>query len=512
MHWRRGKGAMNPELHGRIGSCWTATAPKTAYPKLDASANADVAIIGAGIVGLTSAILLAKAGLSVVVLEALTVGGQVTGRSTAKITTQHGLIYDHLIRTLRIESARRYAEANRAAVEQMKTWISEFEISCAYETKDAYVYCCDPTHIDALEAEAAASRRVGLDAELLAEAPLPFATTGALRCKDQAQFNPAQYLVGLARAAEAAGARIFEHSRVTSIEDDDGWRIKAGKATLNVSQAVQATNLPSWGAIPFDEYTRPRCHTAMAFRTRDTTVEGMFIGIDDHHSLRTGRDGEGDLLVVLGPKFDTGQEGQVSAYFLELEAWSRRNLNVDAAAWRWVNEDYDTADRIPYAGELKSAPGLYVATGFNAWGISNGTAAGMLIAKQLLGEIVDWAALYDPMRKAPANFNKGGGTQSLVHSVDDIERGEGKVISLGHGKIAVHKSMSGELHAVSASCTHKGCTVTWNDADHTWDCPCHGSMFAADGSVLHGPAVEPLEPKQLPPTWLAKAERSKRLL
>jgi glycine/D-amino acid oxidase-like deaminating enzyme len=367
---------MNPELHGRIGSCWTATAPKTAYPKLDASANADVAIIGAGIVGLSTAILLAKAGLSVVVLEALTVGGQVTGRSTAKITTQHGLIYDHLIRTLGIESARRYAEANRAAVEQMKTWISEFEISCAYETKDAYVYCCDPTHIDALEAEAAASRRVGLDAELLAEAPLPFATTGALRCKDQAQFNPAQYLVGLARAAEAAGARIFEHSRVTSIEDNDGWRIKAGKATLNVSQAVQATNLPSWGAIPFDEYTRPRCHTAMAFRTRDTTVEGMFIGIDDHHSLRTGRDGEGDLLVVLGPKFDTGQEGQVSAYFLELEAWSRRNLNVDAAAWRWVNEDYDTADRIPYAGELKSAPGLYVATGFNAWGISNGTAAG----------------------------------------------------------------------------------------------------------------------------------------
>jgi nitrite reductase/ring-hydroxylating ferredoxin subunit len=238
----------------------------------------------------------------------------------------------------------------------------------------------------------------------------------------------------------------------------------------------------------------------------------MFIGVDDHHSLRTGRDGEGDLLVVLGPKFDTGQEGHVSEYFLELEAWARRNLRVGDAAWRWVNEDYDTADRIPYAGELKSKPGLYVATGFNAWGISNGTAAGTLIAKQVLGETCNWAELYDPTRKAPANFNKGGDTQSLVHSLDDIEPGAGRIIALGQGKVAVYKSKNGELHAVSASCTHKGCTVTWNDADHTWDCPCHGSMFAADGSVVHGPAVEPLEPKLLPSTWLVNAERRKRFL
>jgi glycine/D-amino acid oxidase-like deaminating enzyme/nitrite reductase/ring-hydroxylating ferredoxin subunit len=512
LNWRRDEAAMHPELHGQIGSCWTATAPKTAYPHFDASCAVDVGIVGGGIVGLSTAYLLATAGLSVVLLEGRRIGDQVTGRSTAKITTQHALIYDHLIRTVGMKSARQYAEANRLAVEQMRTWIERLPIDCDYEAKDAYVYITDAKHIGALEAEAAASRQVGLDADVLAIAPLPFATAGALRCKDQAQFNPSRYLVGLAWACDAAGVRIFEQSRATDLEDGDAWQLSVGDATLTATHVVQATNLPIWGPLAFDEFTRPRSHTAIAFRTGRNAIEGMFLGIDDHHSLRTGRDDGGRLLVVLGNKFETGQDGHVSRHFVELEAWSRRNLHVGDAVWRWVNEDYDTADRIPYAGELTTAPGLYVATGFNAWGISNGTAAAILIAKQILGEAVDWAPAYDPMREAPKDFNKGGDTQSLVHSLEDIAPGAGRIMPLGQGKVAVYRSVDGELHALSAACTHKGCTLTWNDADHTWDCPCHGSMFAADGSVIHGPAVEPLPQKSLPSTWLAKSAHQKQRL
>jgi nitrite reductase/ring-hydroxylating ferredoxin subunit len=167
-----------------------------------------------------------------------------------------------------------------------------------------------------------------------------------------------------------------------------------------------------------------------------------------------------------------------------------------------VNEDYDTADRVPFAGAEPKAPGLYLATGFNAWGISNGTSAGILIAKQILGEQPDWASIYNPARKASKAFNKGGDSQSLVHSLDEIEPGGGAVMNLGRGKIAVWKGDDGRPHAVSASCTHEGCTVTWNNADRTWDCPCHGSIFAADGSVMHGPAVKPLPSKKLPSNWL----------
>ena len=242
----------------------------------------------------------------------------------------------------------------------------------------------------------------------------------------------------------------------------------------------------------------------MAFRVDPSAViDGMFIGVDEPtHSLRMGRDDDGLLLMVLGSKFGTGLEGDVAKHFLELEAWTRRNFEVGDAAWRWVNEDYDSPDRLPFVGASSQAPNLYVATGFNAWGISNGTAAGILIAQQILGETPAWASIYDPDRKVPKGFNKGGDSQSIVHGLDDIEPGGGAVMNLGQGKIAVWKGDDGVPNAVSASCTHKGCIVTWNNADRTWDCLCHGSIFATDGSVIHGPAVEPLPPRKLPPNWL----------
>jgi nitrite reductase/ring-hydroxylating ferredoxin subunit len=229
----------------------------------------------------------------------------------------------------------------------------------------------------------------------------------------------------------------------------------------------------------------------------------MFIGIDEPtHSLRMGRDDDGMLLVVLGSKFGTGLEGNVAKHFRELEAWTRRNLQVGDAAWRWVNEDYDSPDRLPFIGASAQAPNLYVATGFNAWGISNGTAAGILVAQQILGKTPAWASIYDPDRRVPKEFNKGGESQSIVHSLDDIDPGAGAVMNLGQGKIAVWRDDDGVPHAVSASCSHQGCTVTWNNAERTWDCPCHGSIFDADGSVIHGPAVEPLPPRKLPKNWL----------
>jgi len=484
-------------LPGKPDCCWTATAPPTAYPRLTGSGGADVAVVGAGIVGLTTAYLLAKAGLSVAVLEARRVGRQVTGRSTAKITTQHGLIYRHLIETRGIDQARYYAEANRRGAQQISSWIDELGITCELEPKAAYAYTCDPAQRADMTAEAQAARRVGFDAEALERAPLPFATAGALRFRDQAQFNPAQYLVGLAAAAEAAGCRVFENTPVTAVDQAKRWRATAQEGSLDVEHVVIATNLPFTGPIEYDGRTQPRCHIAMAFRTApQAAIDGMFIGIDEPtHSLRMGRDREGPLLVVLGPRFNTGQDGDVAHRFRDLEDWVRANLSVGEAAWRWVNEDYETADRVPFVGAPSDdAPGFYVATGFNGWGISNGTAAGLLIADLIQGRSNPWTTLYAPARPSPPDFPASGEPPAQVANVDDIEPGQGGVIDVGKRKIAVWKDDDGRPHRLSASCTHKGCTVTWNNADRTWDCPCHGSMFQADGQVIHGPAVEPLAP------------------
>ena len=287
---------------------------------------------------------------------------------------------------------------------------------------------------------------------------------------------------------------------MTSVKPGKRWRVTAGRHHLDAENVVLATNLPIAGPIHFDELTQPRSHVAMAFRALpEGMVDGMFIGTDrPTHSLRMGRDREGPLLVVLGAKFRTGQEGDVAKRFRQLEQWVRRNIPAGDAAWRWVNEDYDTPDRIPYAGAIRKAPGLYVATGFNAWGISNGTAAAMTIADQIRGRANAWTELYDPERKARNGFNRGGDTKSLVRNIEQIPPGQGGVVKRGKEKIAVWRSLDGTPHALSASCTHMGCTVTWNNADLTWDCPCHGSMFSRDGQVIHGPATEALSKKRVP--------------
>lgn len=489
------------QLAGKPDCCWVANAPETGFPEFSGTHDCDAVIVGAGIVGLTAALALLDAGKSVAVLEARRIGRQVTGRSSAKITTQHSLIYRHLIDTAGHDIALAYANANRTAVARIREWVEKLHIDCDYEPRSAFAYTCDPNRVEDICAEAEAARQFGFDARVLDTIPLPFATAGALEFPDQAQFNPARYLVGLAATVHARGGRIFEESRATTFEHPGRWSVGTAKGQVTADHVVIATNITVKSPVGYANRTQPRSHVVMAFHTdRPEAVEGMFISIDDPtHSIRVGRDAGGPLIITLGPRFNTGQDGDVARRFRELEGWTRAHLPVRETAWRWCNEDYDTADRMPYVGQpdAKEAPGFYVATGFNGWGISNGTAAGLTIAAEIVTGTRPWGWLYKPDRPAPKDFHKSGDTQSLVADLDHIAPGEGGVIVRGDEKIAVWRDDEGNPHGLSASCTHKGCTVTWNNADRTWDCPCHGSVFERDGTVIHGPTRKPLPPRKI---------------
>lgn len=485
-----------PDLPGRSGSCWTASSKPTRYPSQSGSIHVETVIVGGGIVGLTAALRLCEAGHPVILLEGLRIGGQVTGRSTAKITTQHALIYHHLMVHFGAKIARAYAEANSAGADQIKRWIESCSIQCNLETKSAYAYSCEAARRGDLAAEAETAGELGLKAELLDKAPLPFETAAALRFPDQAQFNPAMYLTGLAEAVSRHGGRIFEQSRALFIGEASRWRVVTKGGTVHAENVVVATNIPVKSPVGMANRTQPRSHAVMAFRVNDPRlIEGMFISIDEPvRSLRMGSDPEGPLLVALGHKFNTGQEGDVAGRFRELEDWARSRFRLGEVAWHWCNEDYDTVDRVPYAGppDPKKSPGFHIATGFNAWGITNGTAAGMMIADLICGRDSPWQELYNPLRPVPEDFHQSGDSQSIVADLGHIKPGEGGVVVSGDKRTAAWRDEMGELHFLSAVCTHKGCTVTWNNAERTWDCPCHGSMFTRDGSVLHGPARLPL--------------------
>jgi glycine/D-amino acid oxidase-like deaminating enzyme/nitrite reductase/ring-hydroxylating ferredoxin subunit len=492
----------SPTLPGVAESCWLATAPDPHFSEFSGSLECDAVIVGAGIVGLSTALALAERGVAVTVLEARRVGAQVTGRSTAKITSQHGLIYSFLTDRFGFDLAKLYADANRTGCEQIRDWVRGLGIGCDYETRAAFAYASDPASTSKIEAEVRAAKAVGFDARFCDKAPLPFETGAAVCFPGEAQFNPASYLAGIAVAAQAAGAKIFAWSRARDFDKGShGWRVSTDKGSVDAKAVVVATNITVKSPVGYANRTQPRCHTVMAFRLRPGHgIDGMFIGINEPtHSIRTGRDDKGEILVTLGPRFDTGNDGDVARRFVDLEAWVRANLPAEEAVWHWCNEDYDTADRTPYVGEPSpdDAPGFLIATGFNGWGISNGTAAGLTIASKIAAGTNLWPGLYDPSRPYPKDFHRSGNSQSVVAGVDQILAGSGGVVQRGDEMLAVYRDHDGELHVTSARCTHKGCTVTWNNADGTWDCPCHGSVFERDGAVIHGPAREALPPKSL---------------
>jgi len=494
-------------------SYWTASVGTTDYERLAGDAGpVDVAVIGGGIAGLTAALLLQRAGRSVALLEARRVGAQVTGHTTAKITSLHTLIYADLARQHGEETARRYGRSNEAALRRIGELVDELAIDCDFERKAAYTYCESETNLARVREEAEIAARLGLPASFVTELPAPLDAFGAVRFDNQAQFHPMKYMLGLARAFVAAGGRIHEETRALDVEDGEPCRVETAAGTLTARDVIVATNLPFLDRGGYFTTNFPRSHVALAARVAPgTEPDGMFISVEQpSHSVRACPDPSGPLLICTGAAFKTGQ-ADTAALGAELEGWVRRHFTVTGIPYRWTNEDYDSMDRLPYVGRLSSrAKHVRVATGFNAWGMTAGTLSAMILADLVQGRPNEWAATYDSTRIKPTrtaaqrflkeNLNVARGwlhdhvVPAAKRSVAELAPGEGAVVQTREGKVAAYRDEAGAVHAVSAVCTHMGCSVAWNGVARSWDCPCHGSRFDLDGKVLHGPAVADLKP------------------
>jgi glycine/D-amino acid oxidase-like deaminating enzyme/nitrite reductase/ring-hydroxylating ferredoxin subunit len=490
---------------------WTEIARAApSHPALSGDLEVDVAIIGGGMVGVVTARLLKDHGLTVAVVEGARVGYGVTGRSTAKVTAQHSLFVQRIEQQHGAKAARAYAGANRAGVALVAELTDRHGLACDLDPAASYVYATTPEGVEQLEAERAAAERAGLAMDILAETDLPFAVSAALRLGDQRQFQPADFVAALAATIPGEGSFVFENSRAT---DWDERRVATESGTIAARHVVMATHLPLGQVGMYYAHTHPHMHAVMAVPVEaGRAPAGMYISADQpKRSLRPHRNEQGETVLILaGPTFKHGDTHAEQQGFADLEAFAREHFGYAGGGWRWSNEDYSPRDQLPYVG-WSGAEGssLLVATGFDAWGLSNGAAAGQIIADLCVGRENPWAKWLDASRhslKGLGKFAKDqaevardlvGGHVRSYPDAHEVSLEEGQIVKVDGTKAGIYRGAGGQLQAVSVTCTHMGCALGWNPVDRTWDCPCHGSRFAADGAVVHGPAYTPLEPVAL---------------
>jgi glycine/D-amino acid oxidase-like deaminating enzyme/nitrite reductase/ring-hydroxylating ferredoxin subunit len=499
-------GATAGGLPGQPGSLWLAAASsEEEYPGLDGDLNVDVAVLGGGIVGLTSALLLAREGASVALIEARRLGMGVSGHTTAKLSSLHGLTYDRLIRIHGEEKARAYGEANEAGIARVFSLADELQIECDLRRKPNYTFTDGQSDRESVESEAGAAMRLGLPASYTERSDLPFGIAGAVRFGDQAEFHPYRYLEGLAAALVRQGGRIYERTRAIGLGGNAVRTDRGG--SVSADHVIVATHIPIFDRGLYFARTHPERSYALAVRLRGEVPQGMYLSATSPaRSLRSVPTDEGELLIVGGESHKAGQ-GDPASHYRKLQEYACERFDVDSVEYRWAAQDNVPADSLAFIGALSPlSTRVLVATGFRKWGLALGTEAAAMLTDRVVGRENQFAEVFDPARlnlRASArdlvSHNVASGWHLLADRitgrgrVGDLRPGQGKVVGAGLGQEAVCRDSDGNPHRLSARCTHLGCIVRWNGPERTWDCPCHGSRFEASGEVRQGPAVRPLE-------------------
>lgn len=449
--------------------------------------TSEIAVIGAGMAGILIASALQSAGRQVIVLDADRIASGQTRNTTAKITSQHGMLYQKLIQTLGEDKARQYAAANEDAIKAYGTLITDQGIDCDFEPYSAYVYGSDER---TLRAEAKAASDLGLPAGFVKEVSLPFPSAGAVKFSHQAQFHPLKFLKGISDKLT-----VYEHTPVRSVVGD---RIISAHGTVRAEHIIFACHYPfvNFPGLYFARMHQERSYV-VALKNAPQ-VEGMFIGAEtQRYSLRNA----GDLLLLGGEGHRTGKNAAGQCYDRlrqKAKEWFPDSQEVTC----WSAQDCITPDSVPYIGRYSARrPNWYVATGFQKWGMTSSMVSAMLLRDMICGKEPSYAQVFDPGR-----WNKTillGVASESGHALKGLTKrfffiptvqaaslpaGHGGVVRLHGQKVGVYKDSEGTLHTVDIRCPHLGCQLEWNPDELSWDCPCHGSRFDYSGNLISGPA------------------------
>jgi glycine/D-amino acid oxidase-like deaminating enzyme/nitrite reductase/ring-hydroxylating ferredoxin subunit len=502
---------MNAIGEGSV-SVWM-DAPIPDAPILTGDISTDVAVVGAGIAGLSVAYELCLEGRSVVALDAGPLGGGMTSRTTAHLNCTLDDFYHELIRVRGEEQARHHYASRAAAIDRIEEIHRSERIDCDFRRLDSYLFAARSADADKLKAELDACKKIGLQgAAWIAEPPIRDAGAGgALYFPRQARFHPRKYLAGLREAIGRRGGRLYANTRVAAVEEGDGivtLRTARGPS-VRARIAVIATNSPITDWIAVHTKQAPYRSYAIAGRVpRGSVADALYWDtLDPYHYVRLQEcDDANDWLIVGGEDHKTGQGDDAKVRVAKLEAWARSLVPpLGAIEFRWSGQVLEPVDFLPYSGRNPGNESVFVHTGDSGEGITNAVAGSLIIRDLMCGRPNAWAEAVDPSRvsrksirdfaaenlSAPANLAGYVAPDELL-SVDDLAAGSGAIIRRGAAKVAAYRDPQGNLHLRAATCTHAGCLVHWNSFETCWDCTCHGSHFAVDGEPLNAPAFTPL--------------------
>lgn len=481
------------------------------FDQLNEDIKADVVIVGGGITGITAAYLIVQEGLKVVLLEASNVLNGTTGHTTAKITAQHGVIYDELINHMGQSKAKQYYEANRDGLDFIKKTAHEHNIDCDLSEEDAYVYATTSRDARKLEKEFKAYQKLGIDGELVDNIPFDIKVHNALSMKNQAQFHPIKYLAHLVKVITEKGGLIYENTTAVDVEEgDETVVITRDGHRASGHRVLACSHYPFYDGLGF-YFTRMYADRSyiIAVKTEKDYPGGMYISAENSpRSLRSVTINGEDMVLIGGESHKTGQGKDTLEHYKALEGFGQEIFGIKEIVYRWSAQDLITLDKVPYIGELTSGnPNVLVATGYRKWGMTTGTTAALLLRDIIMKKDNPYKALYSPSRfYADPSLKKllmdnGDVAKHLIKgklevpykNAKSLANSEGSVVTFNGKRAGAYKDDEGHLHIVDTTCTHLGCEVEWNHGDRTWDCPCHGSRYSYNGDVIEGPAEKPLK-------------------